>query len=280
MQNIIIKSFRNTYNQIFNVCRYKFYLSMLYSPREVNKPMVIGSAIHAALSVWSTKGKTQDEAFEAIFSYFRENISDIETREECENEAIELLTGYFSHWKEPSDRILTFAEEKEFCLRFTPLLQPYEGRRDGIFRRKEDKKIYVLERKTTGSYANGFLDNIEHSPQLQAYSHATVTEVGEEQFGGVLVDVLQKQTKRHGMDFKARYFTYDKKKIAEWKRETIDLCSDIHDACVNGKFYKNKNICKMYYGKCEFYEYCTTGNIDVLHTTHKEEMKKEVAIRE
>lgn len=249
---------------------------MLYSPREVNKPMEIGSAMHAAWSILSTKGTTEDEAFEAIYDYLSW-IKDPTVRDDCENGAVEILSGYLDYWQ-PKDRVYTFAEEKPFFLPLVPDLNPIGGRRDGLFMR--DGKVWILERKTTSSYLEAFFNSVERLAQIYCYSWATIKEVGEQNFGGVLVDVVQKKTKIHGMDFGARYFAYDRKKVLKWERDTKSLIINIDRACKENVFYANSNICPMYYGKCEFYDYCGTDNLKILRNTHKEDIKEEVMIIE
>lgn len=264
-----IITLRNHKRNYFQTCRKKFDLLSKWETKEKPFALALGIAVHAGIEVWDLK-KDDDKALEACLNEI-ETIS-LDEKEELQEQAARLLFGYFDKYRD--DTSVTFiSAETEFGSGSSStkvLIAPgveYEGRMDGM--RSHNSRLLVKETKTTSLWPDAFFRKYEFDPQAIGYVFSA-KQLYEQEVYGVLVDAIFKPIyKRPEPVYEQRVVRITPEMLSRWQEMMIHTAGQIREAQEKGLFYESWDACHAYYGLCEFWGFCTTGEMAVLEGTHK-----------
>lgn len=258
-------------DQLFMDCPKKYYWQMvrgLQSPPSI--PLVVGSAIHAALAVYhGTAQHTYVEtridpralslravrALNEAFAYLDVHMDHFmeDEKDEVNFFTFRTLRGYVQEYAE-EDPWTTLGTEQEFDLELFPGIRS-TGRMDGLISLNGQR--LVLEHKTTSYSPEKFFAEFSNNSQVTRYCRAASLLLGSP-VHGVLLNVLQKPSKRGlGQPKFGRYIVVRTQKQIDELEEDLEVVRHFRGVCDHmGNYPKNTSTCYDYFTQCSYHRLC------------------------
>lgn len=137
------------------------------------------------------------------------------------------------------------------------------------------KVIYLLEQKTTSRLGNDFWIKFQLDQQVRGYCYGVWKATGI-LVNGVLINAIvkhHKQVQRNGqkffqldptnVGFEREPILVTKADLLDFEKEFIQLANDYEFAYRTNNIYKNTGSCFNYNRKCEYFEMCKRGQVQV-----------------
>lgn len=124
--------------------------------------------------------------------------------------------------------------------------------------KETDGGVWLVDHKTTSMFGGDFFAQFEQSQQVIGYARAAQHIPN---FRGFIVNALvcRKDTKTgKGTEFHRSRFTYDQEKIDEWETDVMAIVSEFLFNLQTSYFPKKTSWCLGKYGKCQFFDVCTS----------------------
>jgi hypothetical protein len=266
--------FDNSTLDTMRVCPRRFYYSHIrhWQTDSVKAALIFGTCWHSSMDfLWQNPKATWQEAFDAFMKEW--NNSELAQAESFDlfprspGRAAEMLQLYverYADWLQT--RIELVAIEKAFIVPLTEEDQKlfYVGKWDKLY--KEGRFYYILDHKTSSSFASTWLNGWSPNGQVDGYLYAGHMEYGDD-FKGVIIDgALVQKTK---LDFLRIPVERQQDMLNQWKWEVVDLIDQIkyyettlldireskRDTFLK-TYPKCTTSCNSYYGACPFLNLC------------------------
>ena len=278
----------NSCRTTFWNCRKKFewgYLRRL-SGRDPYIPFLVGGIFHDELEIMYDEGKyNESKARDRIAAKCEKacrtpGISSAQSDKVWAQQALAfaMVNGYAHYWlKADLKRYKVIETEKAFKLKMGKGMV-YRGKRDMMVKRKNDKKLFLVEHKTTARLDAAYISKLPLDSQILGYA-MSYEEEHRRLPDGVMYNVTMKsQCRQTGSEsFKqfcqrlediylnepTRMFyrepvRFKKKDIANFKVELLKFFKEFNRSIAEKYFYMNTTECTEY-GGCNFMRLCLEG---------------------
>lgn len=256
----------------FQACPKKYYwqyIRNLTPPSSV--PLIVGSSIHIALSVYHELAHITDFSTKVIpgltgrasaamaegMAYIKQTTSHLgdDDINRVSFDFMRTLRGYFAEYPEDTWKVL--ATEQEFDLELWPGIRS-TGRIDGII--EWEGQTLVLEHKTTSFTPLRYYQEHGHSSQVTRYCRAASLLYGKP-VHGALLNLLQKPPKSGvGQPKFARYVLIRTPQEIETLKADLFIVRHTQLLSENtGVYPQNTDRCFDYFTQCPFYRLCFQG---------------------
>lgn len=267
--------FDNSTLDSMRVCPRRFYYSKVrkWKPDSDSIALLFGSAWHASMDfLWANPEAKIKEAFEPFQKMWSSsefaNTLEFDTFPRSPSRALEMLSKYierYAQWLQNNVEVLDI--EKPFIVPLSESNQKlfYIGKWDKLYR--EGKHIYILDHKTSSSFASSWLNSWSPNGQVDGYLYAGHMQYGD-LFKSVIIDgaLVQKTS----VDFKRVPIERQIDMLDNWKFDVLDLIDQIQyyeDRLIEIRssksiepflrtFPKCTTSCTSYYGTCPFIDLC------------------------
>lgn len=270
--------FDNSTLDVMRVCPRRFYYSKVrkWKPDKESIALLFGSAWHASMDyLWQHPSADANEAFGPFqklwdSSEFADSL-DFDSFPRTPARAYDMLSKYIDRYRNWLQDIQLLEVEKSFIVPLSEELQKlfYVGNWDKVF--IDRGHIYIADHKTTGSFANSWLNSWSPNGQIDGYLYSGHLYYGDE-FRGVLIDgaLVQKTS----IDFRRIPVERQTGMLEQWRWEVIDLIEQIiyYENLLNQirssgeaqdtlrTFPKCTTSCTSYYGQCPYLDLCKYTN--------------------
>lgn len=266
-----VSSLGHSADSTFQACPKKYYwqyIKGLTPPSSV--PLIVGSAIHVALSVYhkladpsgsaspipGLTGRASQAMSEGM-TYIKEATSHLgdDDMNRVSFDFMRTLRGYFAEYPEDPWKVL--ATEQEFDLELWPGIRS-TGRIDGIV--EWEGQTLVLEHKTTSFTPLRYYQEHGHGGQITRYCRAASLLYGKP-VHGALLNLLQKPPKSGvGRPKFARYVLVRTPAEIEALRRDLLIVRSAQALSHAAEVYpQNTDRCFDYFQQCPFYRLCFQG---------------------
>ena len=250
----------------FMTCPRKYQLSILqgWTTRRRSIYLDFGSAYHKSLEIYDkarADGHSQQVALRAAVRVALS--ADLENEDRSHNRftLVRSVVWYAIQYQHDSMKTLTLADgthavELSFLMHL-PLKNPWGdpyllcGHIDGLVR--NNGKVYILERKTTGSILNDRYWS-QFSPNVQISTYATASKVilaDPDQSIWVVIDACQ--TAVNFSRYARHYIHRDSSQLEEFLTEVCYYIKIAENLALDNYWPKNESACRM----CEFKQVCS-----------------------
>jgi len=276
-----INTFSNSRLNVIRSCYRKYYLSYILGwTREGFSPApAFGKAFHDALDNFFNCLKNNEKHY--AFNDTLEELPEIWENSGLPTDPFEQdslgfrnyenLVAILTHWYDSNlnwlELIEPIASEKEFIVDFQDL-NFLIGKLDLVYRLKADGKIYILEHKTSSSYAKDYglqykaIHNWQDDPQVHQYAYAGRMLYGSD-FGGITMNLnLVHKTVRKTI---RQPILFIDESLEDWYNATQFYINQVlpgelitNENAWTNNFPKNQSTCWGMYGSCPYLNICRT----------------------
>lgn len=279
--DVLLDGVTNSLLQKWLMCRQaaRYYIDGLRSDRPKTKAL-LGSIFHELLEHWYMDGSCPFKKVEArLRDKFLEEGGDLQMLESLLAQAHGLFEVYKEHWAKADAKKDWIETESVFDVEWEGWR--LRGMRDGLYRDRKSKKLWLLETKTKSRIPESLDTSLVFDPQNLFYITATEAELDEE-IAGVCYNIIRQPSLRQKQsentadffrrikddvaDRQEHYFLryelrYSKKQKDAFKNELLLKLDDMYMWTQGGQHtYKAECSCARGWS-CDYLERCANGGV-------------------